>query len=783
MDDPLPIPGTVQQVDLDHSLYLNNKEQEDIVLIPRPSSHLDDPLNWSRYRKILNSTCQMAWCFFAAALISGLSSSYLLISEDTGISVADLSTGNGLMYLFMGWGTLLTQNLAQDFGRRPVLLVGMLVSSLLQVWSAYMKSEALIELCIADIHFAHDRGFHMGVYNWTLWCGAFLSPIAGGFVAEAMGWRWIQYILAIICLCFTVATFFGFEETMFFRQVNIQEPMFSTPKDTVALEASHCTDGEMVSESKEPESPGVTPVVAEETYKIKTYAQKLKLWGLRHPSQPFNFFRSIFLSFRLLCFPTVIFSGLLVGSILAWRLLSGSAGRFPYNFTTQEIGLTYFASVIGVSIGCYFSGWLSDILAIKLARRRQGIKEPEDRLWMFLIPLVAHPLGCVLYGVGASHHIPWIGVVIGIALICITLPMGSGLAITYIIDSQKELAGESIVTVILIRNTIGFAFAYAVNPMIVSMGLQNTFILIAVLGVIVWSACLLWIKIGKAARRSIAKSYWNLLRINSHPDETIFIQSRNREHSITVHIYRPPVTEALQTPSPVLLNFHGSGFVVPAHGSDDEFCRQMSQKTGYIVLDVEYRLAPENPFPAALNDTEDAINWVLGQPTKFDISKVAISGFSAGGNLALALSSCIFPPETFSSVVAFYPTVEVFVDPSAVAAPDPNGQPFPTFVLRLFARCYMLDGHDPKDPRISPAYADFDRFPRRVLIVTAAYDSLAVEAENLAARLRENSGRIVISERMERCNHGWDKMAKEGTFEWEAKERAYKLAVDMLKCA
>ncbi|CAG8303005.1 unnamed protein product [Penicillium nalgiovense] len=253
------------------------------------------------------------------------------------------------------------------------------------------------------------------------------------------------------------------------------------------------------------------------------------------------------------------------------------------------------------------------------------------------------------------------------------------------------------------------------------------------------------------------------LRINSHPDEIISIKSRS-EHSIKVHIYRPPVTEELQAPSPVLLNFHGSGFV-----------------TGYIVLDVEYRLAPENPFPAALNDTEDAINWVLGQPIEFDVSKVAISGFSVGGNLTLALSSYIFPPETFTSVIAFYPTVEVFVDPGAVAAPDPNGQPFPTFVLQLFARCYMLDRHDPRDPRISPAYADFDRFPHRVLIVTAAYDSLAVEAENLAARLRENSGRIVISERMERCNHGWDKMAKEGTFEWEAKERAYKLTVDMLK--
>ncbi|CAI7663376.1 unnamed protein product [Penicillium crustosum] len=535
MDDPLPIPGTVQQVDVDHTLRLrHNEEQEDIVLIPLPSSHPEDPLNWSRYRKLLSSTCQMAWCFFAAALISGLSSSYLLISEDTGISVADLSTGNGLMYLFMGWGTLLTQNLAQDFGRRPVLLIGMLGSSLLQIWSAYMKSvgewyanrillgifispqEALIELCIADIHFAHDRGFHMGIYNWTLWCGAFMSPIAGGFVAERFGWRWIQYILAIICLCFTVITFFGFEETMFFRQVNIQQPTFSSPKDTSDVELSIDTDRKRVSESKEPGSLDITTVGVDETYQIKTYAQKLKMWGLRHPSQPVNFFQSIILSFRLLCFPTNIFSGLLVGSVLAWyNVLGGSLaevlGGAPYNFTTEQIGLTYFASVIGVSIGCYFSGWLSDILAIKLARGRNGIKEPEDRLWMFLVAIVAHPLGCILYGVGASHHIPWIGVVIGMAFICITLPMGSGLAITYIIDSQKELAGESIVTVILIRNTIGFAFAYAVNPMITNMGLQNTFILIAVLGMVLWSGCLLWIKIGKSARRSIAKSYWNLV--------------------------------------------------------------------------------------------------------------------------------------------------------------------------------------------------------------------------------------------------------------------------------
>lgn len=64
----------------------------------------------------------------------------------------------------------------------------------------------------------------------------------------------------------------------------------------------------------------------------------------------------------------------------------------------------------------------------------------------------------------------------------------------------------------------------------------------------------------------------------------------------------------------------------------------------------------------------------------------------------------------------------------------------------------------------------------------AGYDNLAVEAENLAVRLRESCGHIVISGRMEGCNHIKDKIAKEGTFQWEAKERVYWVAKNMLTC-
>jgi acetyl esterase/lipase len=77
-----------------------------------------------------------------------------------------------------------------------------------------------------------------------------------------------------------------------------------------------------------------------------------------------------------------------------------------------------------------------------------------------------------------------------------------------------------------------------------------------------------------------------------------------------------------------------SGFVLRTFGSDDEYCRFIADKTDYNVIDVQYRLAPESPFPAAFNDAEDAVAWVRSLPEQFDISCVSLPGFSAGANIA-----------------------------------------------------------------------------------------------------------------------------------------------------
>jgi acetyl esterase/lipase len=273
--------------------------------------------------------------------------------------------------------------------------------------------------------------------------------------------------------------------------------------------------------------------------------------------------------------------------------------------------------------------------------------------------------------------------------------------------------------------------------------------------------------------RTIAR---RLSPIAAKPDEVYQIQSRDPGRDIKAHVYR---SQTVPNPAPVLINFHGSGFVLPAHGADDEFCRLVSERTEYTVLDVQYRLAPEHPFPAALNDVEDTVNWVLQQRQKFDCSRIALSGFSAGGNLALAASSNLFPRETFSAVLTFYPPVDLYTQPSSKTAPDPTGKPLPAPLARFFDKCYIPSSHNTKDPRISPYYAQPECFPDRVLIITAAGDGLAPEAERLAAKIGQDPGREVVSQRMDGCNHGWN-ISPKTPVEREARDRAYNMVVTML---
>jgi len=266
------------------------------------------------------------------------------------------------------------------------------------------------------------------------------------------------------------------------------------------------------------------------------------------------------------------------------------------------------------------------------------------------------------------------------------------------------------------------------------------------------------------------------------PDSVLKIPSRDKYRIIRAHIYKPS-TEYTENkvPYPVLLNFYGSGFVLPLHGGDDAFCRHIATATGYVVLDIEYRLGPEHPFPAPMNDAEDAIKYVLGRPDKYKTSCVSVSGFSSGGTLAL-IAPTLFPPDTFQSAIAFYPATDLARDPSLRKPPGSNEEPRSSFWTPILREA-CLGEMDPRDPRISPIYADTLNYPASMLVVTGELDKLALEAEELAERVKAESiasGRNVILRRMKGCGHDFDKEDKDDVCV-RARDETYGLAVDMLK--
>ncbi|RNM12086.1 alpha/beta hydrolase [Nocardioides pocheonensis] len=103
---------------------------------------------------------------------------------------------------------------------------------------------------------------------------------------------------------------------------------------------------------------------------------------------------------------------------------------------------------------------------------------------------------------------------------------------------------------------------------------------------------------------------------------------------VSVHVFRPP---SPRPRTPALLWIHGGGMVLGDAAQDSDFCRRIADQLGIVVVSVEYRLAPEHPFPTPLDDCYTALRWLARQPD-IDPARIAIGGESAGGGLAAALA-------------------------------------------------------------------------------------------------------------------------------------------------
>ena len=190
-------------------------------------------------------------------------------------------------------------------------------------------------------------------------------------------------------------------------------------------------------------------------------------------------------------------------------------------------------------------------------------------------------------------------------------------------------------------------------------------------------------------------------------------------------------------PAPLLVHLHGGGWTIGSIETHDRLCRQLAAGAATRVLSIGYRLAPEHPWPASVDDAVAVLRWVAAGGAEGPVARLAVSGDSAGG--ALATLACLrlrdeAPGALPDAQILFSPNTDLAADTESIRTKGRGFSPDARLV-RWFNFQWVPDESRWIDPGVSPLRApDLTGLPT-ALVITAEHDPLRDEAEQYAARL------------------------------------------------
>ncbi|OQE28818.1 hypothetical protein PENSTE_c003G10000 [Penicillium steckii] len=277
-----------------------------------------------------------------------------------------------------------------------------------------------------------------------------------------------------------------------------------------------------------------------------------------------------------------------------------------------------------------------------------------------------------------------------------------------------------------------------------------------------------------------------------NPSFSRTIQTDKSDQAVVIHFYLPPDYHSqrrLGHRFPVLVNFHGGGFTLGCATDDSRWSTMVVNQVNAVVASVSYRRAPEHPFPTAVDDGVDALLYLAANAGDLglDISRVALSGFSAGGNLAvtvpLRLHSRLvseIKDDQFSradstqrlvdqtsdlhivAIFSWYPILDFLEsrDHRRMMSLMPD-KTLPAFFTNLFDESYLPNLEDRSSAFASPVRASdsmLTALPPDVFLYICEWDMLMKEGQAFVRRL-EGLGKRVRAMMIEKARHAWDKSA------------------------
>ena len=239
------------------------------------------------------------------------------------------------------------------------------------------------------------------------------------------------------------------------------------------------------------------------------------------------------------------------------------------------------------------------------------------------------------------------------------------------------------------------------------------------------------------------------------------LQMDGPQGPIPMRLYRP-IGSSAGSLLPVLVYYHGGGWVIGDLDTHDSLCRALCNESGCAVVSVDYRLGPEHRFPAAVNDALAATRWVRAQAAelKLDASRLAVGGDSAGGNLAAVVS--IAARDSGDLPIAYQLLIYPATDQHRSApSHTTNGEGYllTRETMDYFSGHYISDPAQYPDWRASPLlHADLSKLPP-ALVLTAGFDPLRDEGAAYAEALTAAGNRASYV-CFERQIHGFITMGK-----------------------
>ncbi|KAI1629195.1 putative MFS transporter [Exophiala viscosa] len=529
------VPGTVYLVDVDHSETgaAHGGRHDDIMLVPQPLSTARDPLNWSRSKKLWSL---LLASFFACVMSFGennLGAAWTQISDETNVSLNNMNGGSALNYLLLGFVNIIWVPTAMKIGRKFVFISSMTINMAAALWNAYIFGtvqwylnnafggigtsayEAIIQLTVFDMFFAHQRGTMLAFYVWGMQLGSILGLILGGYIAAGPGWRWGCKIVAILSAFVVVLFIFTFDDTLFPR--HIYRGRSGPAENAEAVAATAETHQEKTADGSEPQPKSAPPVTRQVTKTEGTmYKPPRTYWEILSPIHSFpedkttwwQYFRRPFVLFF---FPNIVCAGIIfafgcTAGIVSFNTISEILTDDPYDWGTGPTGLIFLAALVGSFIGMG-TGYFGDQIVLRLARRNNGYKEPEMRLWALCFSFVYGGVGYFAYGWCSKEGESWVGIAFGLGAMIAQQVSATSIATTYAMECFEGISGELVVVLAICSSCINFAMSFSVQPLIdaTDYGRAFTFFGCLVLGSMALAVPLnIW---GKSWRSRCAERY------------------------------------------------------------------------------------------------------------------------------------------------------------------------------------------------------------------------------------------------------------------------------------